>query len=299
MQNESKQRNNEGVKLLMNRDFQQAEFSFQEAVQLNRANNTAWNNLGMTYQAMKEFEKAIFAYHQAIEVQNTAVYQTNLANTHMMLSQFDQAEKHYKLALELERNHESALVGLVHLFLKNNRQQEALHVLSVLASTSNKSLYLIEMIKVFLSRKEYSQIIEIAAAIEDESKEKWYYLGIADMYLKNYGLAESAFKRALAIAPDDTGIRYMLANNFMAQSQLELGLVELNKIIQLDDKHIAAITDKAVIFFYMQKNEEALIFIERALEINPKYEKAVFYKKEFSKMMQGEKEPLEASLNNH
>ncbi len=150
-----------GERLIRDDKWEPAIERLQEATQLLPKNAQAWNHLGLAYHGNKQVEQALRAYRQALALdhnlaaarfnlgclyleQNDAVsaveqltsftlLQPSVLNGWLKLGtaqwrarRFDLAEKNFRTALEMHRNHPEALNGLGLIQFQRKRVQDAL-----------------------------------------------------------------------------------------------------------------------------------------------------------------------------
>jgi tetratricopeptide (TPR) repeat protein len=92
-----------GVTQLELRHTAAARAYFQRAIQLQKKDPVAWNNLGAVEYMDGRFEAAISNYSRAIKLNKTsAIYHSNLATALFEEKRYKDARKHFKIALQLD-----------------------------------------------------------------------------------------------------------------------------------------------------------------------------------------------------
>lgn len=89
-----------------------AQAVFERITRLNPKRHEAWSNLGMCLQANDESQKARDCFRRAYDIEPRAGYATNLATTYVTDSQFQEAMRWCRKALELEPQADNALSTL-------------------------------------------------------------------------------------------------------------------------------------------------------------------------------------------
>jgi len=88
---------------------EQAEQAYRKALQRDPKQHKAWNNLGTLLRNNRnreQFQQAIECYQHALELQpNDAIAHSNLAHAYSNHGEKELAEKHYRIAWELEPDH--------------------------------------------------------------------------------------------------------------------------------------------------------------------------------------------------
>lgn len=284
--------NNTGVRYFLNRQFEKAEECYREALDLNPENATALNNLGLLCHQKKQYKKAIEYFKKAIRIKEKATYHVNAGNAAACLNNMEEAESWYLKALEIDSNSVSARESLAKLYEHHNKTREAAGLWSDLIRSTGKEKFKIEYAKNLMKQEKFKEAAEILyKRVSEESSTVWYYAGICEYQLKNYGSAEEVLKRGLAIDPDDENIRHYLAVTYLARGEAEKGMNQFNKILKLNPDNYQILTEKGVILLSRNKPDEALKLFEKSLSIRPDYKKAKKYKGMARKMIEktGEK----------
>ena len=95
--------NEYGNQLLRRARLVEAVASYAKAVELNPNFVQAWNNIGLAYQAQREFGKAKRAYKKALDLApNFAMVHYNLGTAYEASRNYDKMIRSYQRALELE-----------------------------------------------------------------------------------------------------------------------------------------------------------------------------------------------------
>lgn len=88
------------------KNFDSAEISFRDALNLNKTDGEIWFDLGFVYLQKKDFEKAEIAFQNAVKFKSVSSFEAhnNLGVISALRHEFDQAEKHFEAALKLSEN---------------------------------------------------------------------------------------------------------------------------------------------------------------------------------------------------
>ena len=82
---------------------------YDEAIKLDSNNDSYYNNRGIAFNNLGDFQNAIENYNKAIELNpNNAFYYNNRGNAFKNLGDFQNAIENYNKAIELNPNNDSA-----------------------------------------------------------------------------------------------------------------------------------------------------------------------------------------------
>ena len=107
----------------------------------------------------------------------------------------------------------------------------------------------------------------------------YFYIGICEFNLKNYGLAEEAFKKSLGIEPDNFNTRHYLAINYLSKGDYINALKELDLLIRLHPENEKVSLDKVSVLLSLRQIEDAELLNNKVIRLNNKNAKALQYKK--------------------
>jgi len=274
--------NNEGVQLFLKGRFKDAKVKYNKALSQLPNYATALNNLGMVCLQEKEYEKAKLYFKDAIKENISATYILNLGHAYANLGQVKEAEENYFKSIELNPNSImawksiAALYQFQKLFYKSSEIWE--HILNKL---SHDNYFRIQLVKDFIKLKEYRNALTVLheASISDKHKELiWYYTALIHFNNKNFGLAEVAIKKSLAILPDNESFRRLGASIYLGLNDLEEALKQWDFLLNIDRNNHLARVDKAVALLAYHRENMALKEFNLVISLDNNNYKAHYYK---------------------
>ncbi len=201
--------------------------------------------LGDTYEDMKQYEKAIEAYAQVPE---TSPLRSN-------------AEMEIAVSLQRLEKKDEALAKLNALIERDPKNYDAIVTLG----------------NIYRNNEDYAnaaRVYDMAIALINEPVQGhwrvYYYDGIAHERLKQWDVAEKAFRRALELAPDEP-----MVLNYLGYSMIEkkINLTEamemVKKAVELRPNDGYIIDSLGWAYYQLGDYEEAVTHIERAVELLP------------------------------
>ncbi|MDN3670809.1 tetratricopeptide repeat protein [Echinicola jeungdonensis] len=273
--------NNQGAKHFLEKEYEKAEQCYLEAFEINPKNVSVLNNLGLFYHQQKDYEKALSYFDLAISHEEKPNFRVNAGNSLVMLNKPDKAKEQYLKATKLDPRHIGAWVSLAKLCTHLGELEDAVLFWKKLMRYTAKEEYILELAKVYMLKKQFNVAVSLLyeRIPNPNNPEIWFQIGRGEFLLKNHGMAEDALKKALAECPDQVEYRYYLAINYLSMGQIEGGLYHINMILKLQPDNYQILTEKGIILCGLHEYDNALKLFEKALSIQPEYDKAIHYKK--------------------
>lgn len=280
--------NNEGARHFLNQSFGKAEECYLKAYAIDPNNTSLLNNMGLFYQQQKAIDKSISFFEKAIAITVKPHFLVNLGNALSMKGKFELAWKKYFEANERFPEHENAKIGLAKLATHINKLDQAVQIWQSIIASNPSEQHKTQLVKVYMKKRAWERAIQLLNAMESDSKggELWFLSGQCELQLKNYGLALKAFKSALAEEPDNTSYRHYLAMTYLGMGNVEEGLDQLIKNERLSPENPAILTDIAVVYMSKGDFDAASNYLNKALNFDPDFEKALYYKSQINSARQ-------------
>ncbi|MDO7174054.1 tetratricopeptide repeat protein [Mariniflexile sp. AS56] len=282
------EKNNKGVAHFFREDFKKAKAFYEEALENDENNATALNNLGLLFHQKEEYEEAVSCYNKALKVNISDTYFLNLANTLVHLSRHEEAEENYKKCLEINPDNLNAKISLARFYQFNGKPEKSIGIWENIVSSFNNFAYKLELAKNYIAIGMHEKSLSLLSYLSKmgDNSEVCYYIGICELHLKNYGLAEIALKRCLGLEPDDFNARHYLSVNYLGKGDYKNALKELDFLIKIYPKELKVKLDKAIILLNLKKHKESLKLIDEVLKTDSKHEKALRYRVIVAKLLE-------------
>ncbi|NHE57493.1 tetratricopeptide repeat protein [Cyclobacterium plantarum] len=273
--------NNEGAKHFLNRAFDSAISCYTKALELDPTNSSILNNLGLYHHQQKAYKKALEFFEKAIEIDSKPTYLVNSGNALAMMGVYPQAREKYLEALKQDPDHHSARVSLAQLAAHTGDHESAIETWEKILASNHDTAYVIQLAKAYINVKKWEKALQRLHSIpaKEGNALAWFMIGQCEFQLKNHGLAEKAFKMALADDPDHSEIRQHLAVNYLAMGEWEKGIKHLSTILRLEPQNYQVMTELAVVYLGRGDQKMAWDWLDRALQLKPDFSKALHYKK--------------------
>jgi len=208
------------------------------------------------------------------------------------LNQVNEAEAALKKAVELDPapNNFKALVAL---YMGQKKEKEAEQILQELLVKNPDAPESYIDLAMFYMRKGETAMAEknFLTAIEKKNESPELYLMLGNFYFKtrNVAKAEQAYKDAVSKSakPDDN--KAILANFYHETGKYDLAAQEVAPILANNEQHPMASLVQAKLLIREQKNNEALVILDRLVRDVPRWGEA-FYLKGVAHLNKGEVE---------
>ena len=117
----------DGMEFLQEGDVESAIGKFQKAVSIDDQFAFAWDNLGISYRKMKQYDKAIEAYTKSLEIYDKGrLPLLNIAITYNLNEQYEEAMEHYEKFIEIYSGDPEGYYGLGLIQYTRNQEEEGL-----------------------------------------------------------------------------------------------------------------------------------------------------------------------------
>lgn len=202
-------------------------------------------NLGLTYEDLKELDKAIDSYTKAAqcgEHRTSALF--NRGNAYQNLNRWDDALVDYDQVLLWDSEHVGAWLNRGLLLYKQTHFQDALDSLGR------------------------------AISLDPENAVAYSNLGVVQFELGQMLDALFSFEKATQYDPNYVEAFSNKGNVLKELRQLDAALEAYDKAISLNSNYYEAFTNRGVVYFELERFGDALLDYERAIELNPLYASA-------------------------
>lgn len=282
MENKIEKLNNEGVKLFLNGNFSAAKNKYREALDISPEYPTTLNNLGMVLLQEKKYTEAEKCFKKAVGLRENPTYFLNLGHVYANLNAPGKAKENYLKSIELNPDSLMAWKSLGSLYQFQKKYFHSVKIWkNIIDNYSRDPYYKIQLAKDLIALKEFGEALSVLseAAGQDKYQEMvWYYTAMIHFSQSNFGIAESAIKKALAVKPDDESCRILAATIYLGLSQLDKAVIHWDYLLKVNETNHKVRIDKAVALLANGYRKEALEELNFVILKDEQNVKALFYK---------------------
>jgi tetratricopeptide (TPR) repeat protein len=203
---------NKGLQEVKANNLTSAREQFQTAIFIDSTKWESYANLGFTYSRMDSLDGAYLSYKKAFELKGDDITTAlDFATVCYQTQRWDEAEGVYRRLLELDPEHNEALIRLPEVYKNQGRLED--------------------------SKNAYEGTLKLIPGNQDV----WFNLGVLCFHnLKDYDCSSEAFKKAVELVPDDQDANMNLALSYLMQDKYDLAAPILEKLVQMDEKNCDA-----------------------------------------------------------
>jgi len=232
--------NNRGIAYSNLEDYEKAIQDYNRAIELNPNDDSVYFNRGTVYYCLKEFEKAIENYNKGIELNpNDNFVYFNRGNIHFKLEKYEKAIQDYNKAIELEPNDASYYNNRGTIFTNLEKYEEAI--------------------------QDYNRAIEL----EPNDASTYFNRGIAFANLNNYDKAIENLNKTIELNPNDDSAYFNRGTAFINLSDYEKAINDFNKAIELEPNNASYYNNRGSLYINQRNYNKAIKDFSKAIELNP------------------------------
>ena len=256
--------------------YEKAAEQFQQAVQLEPANERAYSSLADAYQHLNQPDKAEETYKRAIDARPQYWRGYNKLGTfYISEAEYDKAAAMYRRATELDPDSYLALNNLGSALLYGGKDDEATKAFekSIVIRPSSDAYNNLAIAQFRLHRFKNSVVnFKEALKFDDHNYQTWGNLGDASYYGGDIASAKESYQKAIALAenqlnvnPRDAGVLGDLASYYSMLGDRKQALSYLDRSLQLGKGDKDLLLNAAVVYNQLRETGVALEWLSKAL----------------------------------
>jgi len=229
--------------------------------------------LAAIYLGKKDFAKAIELTQQAIakDAENPMLYDT-LGRAYVGNEELENAEQAFTTALEKQPDYYSALLGLGNLYGIQRKYADALqqyqHALKLRANSAEAMVGVAGVYVMTGKLPEALASFENALTVEPNATIALFNAADVAIRLGQYEKTIEYAGRVLEQDVQNTNARYLLAQAYVLQGDMNKASVELEDLSKAENAEDAVLLDLGIAYLRQEAQEEAKAMFERVLARN-------------------------------
>ena len=214
-----------------------------------------------------QYKESIDAFHSVLETEpdNAEVY-NNLGVAYSCVADFEHAETYFIKALELDSQLAQAYINLSDLYYKAGDLASAVGTLQRGSYELQDNLTIAHLLaRVYIDDQRWEDAIEELERVldgEPENYDAYYDLGHVCFELGDYEGAISNFETVTEYRQDSELLYYSLAQAYEANNEIDKAISNYLKAIAVNDKFTLAYKKVAVLFMARNDFEDAIEYFE-------------------------------------
>jgi tetratricopeptide (TPR) repeat protein/TolB-like protein len=256
--------------------YEKAAEQFQQAVQLEPANDRAYTSLAAAYQHLNQPDKAEATYQRAISMrpQYWRVY-SFLGGFYIAQADYPKAIAMFRRSTELDPDSYAALNNLGAAFLYAGKDDEAAQAFEKsIAIRPTRDAYNNAAVAQFHLHRFKNSVLNFKEALklDDSDYQTWGNMGDACYYGGDTPAAMESYRKAIALAeqrlkvnPRDAGVLGDLASYYSMLGDRKQALSYLDRSLQLGPGDKDLLLNAAVVYNQLRETGTALEWLNKAL----------------------------------
>jgi tetratricopeptide (TPR) repeat protein len=260
--------------------YQEAKKSAARVTELNKNNAVAWMNLGVIEQELNNYESSINYFNKAIEIDPLYFHAYN--NKGILLcevGQYQGAIINFDKALELQPDLLNATLNKADAFKELKNFDEALKCIDI--ALKNKNLAPEIWAKkgdILHNMKKYKEAIQAydqAIKLNKNYAEAFCNKGFTLFTIERYEESIAVCNKALEIKKIFPEAWVNIAVSYIGLKKYELALDYCEKALAVSENFIEALNSKGICLFNLKKYEEANKLFDKILKIRKDFPEAI------------------------
>lgn len=214
------------------------------AKSLDKMNKTLYPEKVVTLLGLELYDQALKASDTALIIKENAQNYYYRGKIYVKLNNSALAEKELKKAIAKDKNYPEPRIELADLYLRNNRQQEALDQINIVLADNprNADAYIIRS-RIYKTNLDYPNAInDISKTILIDPENPNYYF-IRGTYYQEFNQHMNAiadFSKYISLKPDDPEAYFARAKSYEGMMNYEKAIEDYNKITALSEFDVRA-----------------------------------------------------------
>jgi len=260
-------------------NYNEAIENYYKAIKLKPDYAEAYNNLGIVYLKIKEFEKSKHNLDQATKLKpDYAEAYYNLGNVHRNLKQYEKSIQYYKIAIKLKKNYYEAYNDLGIAYFNQEEFDNAKDALNEAIKLKPDSAEAYNNFGIILLNQEEfdkaKDTLNKAIKLKPDYAEAYNNLGMLHFKLKNFEESKINIDRAIELKTDYGKAYVSLGSYYEVTEEYEKAETNYKKAIELGEK--SGSNNLGILYLNLGNHKGAEEIYNEIIKSKPKYAEGYF-----------------------
>ena len=258
--------------------YDKAAAAFEQMEKLDPSNIGLKQNLGEMYIRSNQFDKALALYSDLLESDpHNIELRGALAEIYLQQGKWDSARTQFATILKNDSISADTRFRIAVAYLEQSQKDSTLLVdakkqfeqfLKIYPDDWRPMFYLGRMAILEKNDSAAYQYFDKVTKVANWNAEAWWYLGSILFDKKDFNQAVSILEKAQKIVPNDGGINFLLGYGYTRVDRNEDAIAPLQRAIEINPKDINALSSLASTFDALKRYPEADRSFEAALKLD-------------------------------
>ena len=290
----------QGVKAHTQGDLETAVSSYQSALELDKTNATAHNNLGFVYAQLEQWQQADYHLREAIRLDDAmAVAYANLGQVLAAEGKGDDAMKYLQQSVSLEPNNADHWNNLARVYFAAGDPENAEYAWHrALSLHPDSTEYMVKLATTMVAQKRFTEahyLFDLAIEMDPVCQVAWAQKGVSLLLEQDYGSCKRCLMRALDLQSDDYISLKHLGLAYIACGETYQAIDVMQSLVTMFPEDMSVACDLAVMELSVGKKATACDRL-RQLATNSDDSRILYYYAVSLKETNGERELIKDLL---
>ena len=258
--------------------YDKAAAAFEQMVKIDPSNVSLKQNLGEMYVRAEQYDKALTLFTDLLDSDpHNIELRGALAELYLQQNKWDGAQAQFETILKSDSLSADVRFRIAMAYLAQSQkdstlllsvQQQFQQFLKLYPEDWRPMFYLGRLAIVEKNDSTAFQYFDKVTKVAGWNAEAWWYLASILFDKKDYNQAVTVLEKAHQIVPNDGGINFLLGFGYTRVNRNEDAIVPLERAIEINPKDVNAVSTLASTFDALKRYNESDTTFEMALKID-------------------------------
>ncbi|MGA7159853.1 MAG: tetratricopeptide repeat protein [Bacteroidota bacterium] len=258
--------------------FDKAAAAFEEMVKLDPSNVSLKQNLGEMYIRSEQYDKALALFNGLLALDSSSVeIRGAIAEINLQQNRWDKAREQFETILKSDSLTADTRFRIAVAYLEQsqkdstlltNAKEQFVDFLDHYPDDWRPMFYLGRLAIIEKNDSAAYEYFDKVTKVAGWNAEAWWYLGSILFDKKDFNQAISVLEKARQIVPNDGGINFLLGYGYTRVDRNEDAVAPLQRAIEINPKDINALSSLASTYDALKRYDESDKTFEAALKVD-------------------------------